>query len=121
MHIHNGNFSLGRLEHDAALAGRSSGIIDRAEEAWFRYDIGRRFFLIPDMVAGRDHRHPGAQQVDGDFWGDAAPVGRVLAVDHDKIDFIVLENLSYHRFCGMPTGLADDITKKKKSNHRSFL
>jgi hypothetical protein len=73
------------------------------------------------MVAGRDHRNASAQKVDRYLRGNALALRGVLAVDHHEIDLSCLEHFRNHYLRRSPTGLADDITKKEKTNHPFFL
>ena len=73
------------------------------------------------MVASRDHRHAGAQEIDRNFRGNAFALRGVLAVHHHEIDLSRLEHFRNHHLRRSPTGLADDVTKKEKTNHPFFL
>jgi hypothetical protein len=69
------------------------------------------------MVTRRNNRDSSPQQVDGNLGGNPAAICGVLAVDHHKIDLSVFQNLRDNGFGSVPSSLADNIPKKKKSNH----
>ena len=121
LHIHDGNFPLRRIQDDAAIPRNPRRIVDRPQQARLGRKVGDDFSLVPSMVASRDHRHASAQKVDRDLRGNALALRGVLTVHHDKIHLSRLEHFRNHYLRRSPTGLADDVTKKEKTNHPFFL
>ena len=121
LHIHHSDFSLRRIQDDAAISWNTRRIVDRTQQARLGRKVRDNFSLVPRMVARGDHRHAGAQKIDRDLRRNAFALRGVLAVHHHKIDLSRLEHFRNHHLRRSPTGLADDVTKKEKTNHPFFL
>ena len=73
------------------------------------------------MVAGRDHGDARAEEVDRDFRGDSAAMRGVFAIHHHEINSVVGEHGGDDFFGSRASRFANNVTQKKKSDHRSFL
>ena len=60
---------------------------------------------------------PGAQQVDGNFRGDAPAVGAVLAVDDHEVDPLAFTDAREEIDDRAPAGFADDVAQEQDVEH----
>ena len=67
-------------------AGRARGVVGRAHDALVRCQKRIHLFLPPDVVAGGEHVHAAAEQLERELGGDAGAVGHVLAVGDHEVD-----------------------------------
>ncbi len=95
------------------MAGRASRIIYRPEQPRLEIEKGDNVFLVPNMIAGRDHGHARAQKLDRDLPGNATTAGRVLTVDDRKIDRVLFLQLRQSRDNRLASRLANDVTQEK--------
>src|SRR5437879_1660707 len=95
------------------MARRARWIIYRPEQARFEIEKRSDVFLVPNMIAGRDHRHARAQKLDRDLPGNSATAGRVLTVDDRKIDRVLFLQLRQSRDDRLASRLANDVTQEK--------
>ena len=67
-----------------ANSGRTSGVVGRPHDTLVGGEEAVDLLLPPDMVAGGDHVHAGAEKLEGKLGRDAGAVGGVLAPgDHE--------------------------------------
>ena len=98
--------------------GAPSGIINRPQQTRLGVDEGDDLLLVPDVIAGGDDLHAGAQQVDRDPRRDPAASGGVLAVDDGEIELPFLLQLRKPRDDRAAAGLAHDVAEEKNFKHR---
>ncbi len=107
----------GRVDVDAA-SRRSGREIDRTQQARLPVDIDEGFALVPDVVAGGHHIGARIHHILKDLLGDAEAGGRILAIHHDEIEAVFLDQARQSLNGSGAAGPADQITQKQKL-HRS--
>jgi len=110
LQIDNCHLAFGSLENDAALAGHTSGVVERAEEARFGFDKRRHVFLVPRMVARGDDRDAATEEFDGEAARDAFASGGVFAIGDYEIDMLFGEGFFYESRSGVAPRFADDVS-----------
>ena len=99
------------------MAGRAGRIIDRAQEARLQVEKCHHIFLVPDVVASRDHRHTGPEKVDCYFSGDAATAGGIFTVYDCEIDSVACLQFRQFRDHRTAARLAHDVAEEKNAEH----
>ena len=75
----------------AAVAGHAGRIVGGAEQPRLGADVVERFFLVPDVIAGRHHVDAPVEELIADLAGDAEAGRRVLGVGDDEVDLMVID------------------------------
>ena len=119
--VDHAHLSLRCFEHDRSAAGRTLGIIHRAQQTRLRVDEGNDFLLVPDVVAGRYHGDSRAQKIDGDFRRDPAAARGVLAIDDDEIERVQFLQTRQMRDHGATARFAHHVAEKKNRQHPASI
>lgn len=118
LHLHHGDPALCRLQHHASVPRSARRIVEGAEQSRLGREVIDDFRLIPNVVARRDDRHPGSQEVNCNLGGDPLASGGVLAIDNHEIELFRLPQLGQLLDHGFATGLSDNVAQKENSNGR---
>ena len=121
LHVDHAHLSFRRLEHDRARARRTGRIIERTQQAGFCLDEGHDLLPVPDVIASRDDRSSGAQEVDRKLRRDAAPGGCVLAIHDDEIERPVALQFRQARDHRAASWLADNVAEEKNREHAPII
>jgi hypothetical protein len=106
LQIHDADRSVCGIENDTSSTRSTRGVIQGAQEPWFRGEEWDDFLLIPDMIPRRNDGDPTTHQGDGKFRSNA-PAGRgVFAVSHHKVGITAFQI----EFCRAARGNASRFT-----------
>ncbi len=69
--------------------------------------------LVPDVVSGGDDVGAEVEELFGERGGEAETAGGVLAIDDEKVDGVVVEDVRQVLADDMATGGSEDIADKE--------
>ena len=72
------------------------------------------FFLVPEVVAGRDDIHAGGKDFLGGPGRDAGAASGIFSVRNDEIEGVLFAEFWHEFLDGAPAGLPDDVTNEEK-------
>ena len=116
---YDGNFSSGGIAEDPpAASGLERTEIGRPDQIFYGEDLLFEIFLVPGMVAGREHIDRFLHVMDA---GEAVTgaVGGIFAVGDDERSPVPLFQDRDEMFDGRAAALADDIADKQQIQYRS--
>src|SRR5262249_21186177 len=108
----NGRFA-GNSPDKAAVTGRISRIIQRANESRLAIQQFEHFLLVPEMIAGSDHIDAGGKNLGGSVECDARAAGGIFAVGNNEIEVVLLAQFRHGFGHGAATWLAHDVANEK--------
>ncbi len=76
-------------------------------------NVFQNFLAIPTMVSACEHFYAEAQELFGDFRGDAKAGGGILAVGDHQINLAVLHKVGEALLNDVASGRADDVADEK--------
>ena len=107
---------IGDMHHP--LAGCALCHVQRPQQARLLFDVIDDLALVPDMVARGQHIDPRGKQIIADLRRHAETAGRVLAIDHQKIQL----QFSPQRGSGFDHRVTrrapDNVTQKQNPHYR---
>src|SRR5690606_13811911 len=80
-----------RLEDPRSASDRLLRIVVRAKRSNVLFEEGEDLAAAPGVIPGRHHIRASADDLLEQVAGDAGALGRVLAIDDDEIDLLLLD------------------------------
>ena len=114
---HTDRAAVRRARQVAAVARDAGGVVGRPEEPRLDADVVERFFLVPDVVAGRHHVDAPSQELIADLAGDAEAGRRVFGVGDDDVDLMVVDERGQTALDELASRPPDDVADEENPRH----
>jgi len=108
-------------EKNRPLPRRAHGVVGWPQECFVFVDEFHDLFLVPDVVARREHIHPALIDLLDDRPRDTEAAGGIFDIRHSQVDIVPVNDPGEKVSHGPSSRFSDDISDKKQLHFRGSL